>query len=68
MHCCLLEAEQAPETVAAGGTWTGWAVSSLTSKLYRGGSTTGGAAGPTDKNTTDKEKNQGKGVLIAYLL
>ncbi|KAJ7360108.1 N-terminal kinase-like protein [Desmophyllum pertusum] len=50
------EAEQVPES-AAGGSWTGWAVSSLTSKLYRGGSGSGGASEPADKSTPGKETN-----------
>ena len=50
-------AEQAPET-AGGSSWTGWAVSSLTSKLYRGGN----AAEP-EKNTTTKERNSGRASL-----
>lgn len=48
------EAEQTPESTAAGSSWTGWAVSSLTSKLYRGGSASGGITEPADKSEPGK--------------
>lgn len=50
-------AEQTPDSAAAGGSsWTGWAVSSLTSKLYRGGSIPAAGA-PEHAKTVDKDKN-----------
>ena len=64
---CYLEAEQVPES-AAGGSWTGWAVSSLTSKLYRGGSGSGGASEPADKSTPGKETNPGIVVFLQLYL
>lgn len=52
-------ADQTAESSAGGGSsWTGWAVSSLTSKLYRGGNTPAGTATEPDKDTTaGKDKN-----------
>lgn len=47
-------AERAPESVATGSSWTGWAVSSLTSKLYRGGSASGGTTEPVDESELGK--------------
>lgn len=54
-----LVAEQTPDSAAAGGSsWTGWAVTSLTSKLYRGGSIPAAGA-PEHAKTVDKDKNLG---------
>ncbi|XP_074630282.1 N-terminal kinase-like protein [Acropora palmata] len=55
-----VSAEQAAETENAGSSWTGWAVSSLTSKLYRGGHTPAGPAEPEKNKTSGKQENAGK--------
>ena len=54
-----VSAEQAAETENAGSSWTGWAVSSLTSKLYRGGHTPAGPAEPEKNKTSGKQENAG---------
>ena len=54
-----VSAEQAAETENAGSSWTGWAVSSLTSKLYRGGHTPSGPAEPEKNKTSGKQENAG---------
>lgn len=52
--------EQTAQAAAGGSSWTGWAVSSLTSKLYRGGNTPNGSAEPENNKRTDKEENPDK--------
>lgn len=61
--CVVAEQAQA-ESAGGSSSWTGWAVSSLTSKLYRGGNTPAGATEPGKTTTTGKEKNPGRGVFL----
>lgn len=58
------EGEQAPET-GAGASWTGWAVSSLTSKLYRGGTAAGGTPEPADKTVPGKDTNSADTTAVS---
>lgn len=52
--------EQTPESASSGSSWTGWAVTSLTSKLYRGGNTLADTTEPDKNTTTNKERNPGE--------
>lgn len=61
-----VSAEQAAETENAGSSWTGWAVSSLTSKLYRGGHTPSGPAEPEKNKTSGKQENAGNTSCYYY--
>ena len=61
-----VSAEQAAATENAGSSWTGWAVSSLTSKLYRGGHTSSGPAEPEKNKTSGKQENTGNTYCYYY--
>ena len=66
--CCCVVAEQTPESASSGSSWTGWAVTSLTSKLYRGGNTPPDATEPDKNTTTNKERNTGKAAIFTCIL